>query len=109
MVDLFKIRSEVSPRTRLILAIASWTSLVAVWYAITHFELAPPFSLPHPEGVVKAFLGLWTEYNLLGNVLQSWWRIAQAFAWCVVIAIPLGLLMASFGWLHDLVNPIAAP
>jgi NitT/TauT family transport system permease protein len=109
MADLFKIRSEVSPRARLILAIVSWSLLVSVWYGITHFDLAPPFSLPHPEGVVKAFSRLWTEYNLLGNVIQSWWRIAQAFFWCTVIAIPLGLLMASFGWLHDLVNPVAAP
>ena len=52
---------------------------------------------------------LWTEYDLLGNVIQSWWRIAQAFFWCAVIAIPLGLLMASFRWVHDLVNPVAAP
>ena len=26
-----------------------------------------------------------------------------------VIAIPLGLLMGGFRWLHDLVNPVAAP
>jgi ABC-type nitrate/sulfonate/bicarbonate transport system permease component len=109
MADLFKIRSEVSPRTRVALAIVSWSFLILVWFVITHWELAPPFSLPHPEGVVKAFARLWTEYNLLGNVFTSWWRIAQAFFWCAVIAIPLGLLMASFGWLHDLVNPLAAP
>src|SRR5437016_13395507 len=109
MADLFKIRSEVSPRARVALAVVSWTFLVTVWYLITHFNLAPPFSLPHPAGVVKAFARLWTEYDLLANVFQSWWRIAQAFVWCAVIAIPLGLLMASFGWLHDMVNPVAAP
>ena len=52
---------------------------------------------------------LWAEYNLLQNVFQSWWRIAQAFLWCAVIAIPLGLLMGSFRWVHHLVNPVAAP
>jgi len=109
MADLFKIRSEVSPRARLALGIATWTLLVSVWYGITHFGLVPPFSLPNPNGVVQAFVRLWTEYDLLQNVFQSWWRIAQAFLLCVVIAIPLGLLMASFGWLHDVVNPIAAP
>jgi NitT/TauT family transport system permease protein len=109
MVDLFKIRSEVSPRTRLALAFASWGLLVAIWFGVTHWELAPPFSLPHPEGVVQAFVRLWTDGNLLENVFQSWWRIAQAFLWCTLIAVPLGLLMASFGWLHDFVNPIAAP
>jgi len=29
--------------------------------------------------------------------------------WCAVIAIPLGLLMGSFRWVHDFVNPVAAP
>ena len=42
-------------------------------------------------------------------MFKSWWRIAQAFFWCAVIAIPLGLLMGSFRWVHDLVNPVAAP
>jgi NitT/TauT family transport system permease protein len=69
----------------------------------------PPFSLPKPMGVVRAFARLWTEYDLLGNVFQSWWRIAQAFFWCAVVAIPLGILMASFRWLFELVNPVAAP
>ena len=97
IMELFKIRSEVSPRTRVALAFLSWGLLVFIWFVITHWELAPPFSLPHPEGVVQAFARLWTDYNLLGNVFQSWWRIGQAFRWCAVIAIPLGLLMASFG------------
>src|SRR5260370_22996063 len=93
MADLFKIRSEVSPRARLALAIGSWTVLVSVWYAITHFGLVPPFSLPNPKGVVQSFVRLWTEYDLLQNVFQSWWRIAQAFLLCDVIAIQLGLLV----------------
>ena len=42
---------------------------------------------------------LWTEYDLLGNVFKSWWRIAQAFCWSALVAIPLGLLMGSFPWL----------
>jgi ABC-type nitrate/sulfonate/bicarbonate transport system permease component len=40
---------------------------------------------------------------------MSWLRIAHAFLWCVVVAIPLGLVMASFRWVYDFVNPIAAP
>jgi ABC-type nitrate/sulfonate/bicarbonate transport system permease component len=42
-------------------------------------------------------------------VFQSSWRIAQAFFWCAVVAIPLGILMASFRWLYELINPVAAP
>src|SRR5947208_1295551 len=109
MSEWLSIRKEVSPRVRWTLAIVSWGFLITLWIALTHWEILPPFSLPKPMGVIRAFVRLWTEYNLLGNVFTSWWRIAQAFLWCVVIAIPLGLLMASFGWLHDFVNPVAAP
>src|SRR5580704_8017577 len=109
MPDLLKISSDVSPRVRLALGLASWSVIMIALCGVTHWDLAPPFSVPHPEGVIAAFGRLWTEYNLLANVMQSWWRIAQAFFWCVIIAIPLGLLMASFGWVHGLVNPVAAP
>jgi len=109
MSDWLTIRKEVSPRVRWTLAIVSWAFLVLLWIALTYWEVLPPFSLPKPLGVVRAFGKLWTEYDLLGNVFQSWWRIAQAFFWCAVVAIPLGILMASFRWLFELINPIAAP
>lgn len=109
MPDLFTIRKDVSRRTRLILAVSAWCVIVAAWFGLTHWEILPPFSLPNPVGVMRAFFRLWNEYDLLGNVVKSWWRIAQAFAFCVLIAVPLGLLMGSFRWVHDLVNPVAAP
>lgn len=109
MAELFAIRRDVSPRLRLVLAFVSWGAVVGIWFALTHWKLLPAFTLPPPAGVVQAMGRLWSEYNLLGNVFMSWWRIAQAFLWCVVIAVPLGLLMASFPWVHELINPIAAP
>lgn len=109
MSDLLKIRKDVPARTRVILAIAAWCTVIAVWFALTASGLLPPFSLPSPIGTMQAFGRLWTEYDLLGNVFKSWWRIAQAFTLCVIVAIPLGLLMASFRWLHDFINPVAAP
>lgn len=109
MSDWLSIRKEVSPRVRWTLAFVSWGFLVGLWIVLTQWEILPPFSLPKPIGVIRAFVRLWTEYDLLGNVFQSWWRIAQAFLWCAVVAIPLGILMASFRWLFELINPVAAP
>lgn len=106
---LLEIRRDVSRRARVALGITSWATLVLVWILLTQWNILPPFSVPKPVGVVHAFVRLWTEYNLLGNVFESWWRIAQAFLWSAVVAIPLGLLMGSFRWLHELINPIAAP
>jgi NitT/TauT family transport system permease protein len=106
---LFDIRRDVSRQTKVLLAILSWSMVVLVWYLLTKWDILPPFSLPKPAGVVQAFARLWTEYDLLGNVFTSWWRIAQAFLWSAAIAIPLGILMGSFRWVHDLINPIAEP
>ena len=109
MAGLFRIRKNVSRPMSIALACAGWGMVLATWVIITHWELLPPLSMPHPSGVIRAFGNLWTENDLLGNVVQSWWRIAQAFFWCAIVAIPLGLFMASFRWLHELVNPVAAP
>jgi NitT/TauT family transport system permease protein len=109
MHDFLTIRKPISRQLQLALGLFSWGLFVLVWVGLTHWDILPPFSLPRPSGVIKAAVRLWSEYNLLGNVFQSWWRIAQAFFWSAAIAIPLGLLMASFPWLHDAINPVAAP
>ena len=109
MNHLFTIRREVSQHTRIALGIVTWTVILLVWFVLTHWKMLPPFALPDPGGVVVAIGRLWVEYDLLGNVFMSWWRIAQAFFWSAVVAIPLGLLMAAFPWVNHLVNPVAAP
>ena len=109
MADLFAIRKNVTRRTQLALAVAGWGVILAVWFALTHWAVLPPLSMPRPAGVAAAFQRLVTEYDLLGNVAMSWWRIAQAFFWCAVVAIPLGLFMGSFRWVFHLINPVAAP
>jgi ABC-type nitrate/sulfonate/bicarbonate transport system permease component len=83
--------------------------LIVLWYIVTEFQLLPPLSFPKPWSVMVAFVRLWKEYDLFGNVVQSWWRIAQAFVLSAVVAIPLGLCMASFRWLNAFVTPIATP
>lgn len=103
------IRRPVAGPWQLGLGVAAWTLVVLVWFVVTRGDLLPPLALPDPAGVVTAIVRLWVEYDLLGNVFKSWWRIAQAFAWCVAVAIPLGLAMGSFPWVYHLVNPVAAP
>jgi len=109
MSKLFAIRQDVSRNTRWMLGALAWATVIGLWFALTYWKILPPFSVPSPVGVMGAFGRLWTEYDLFGNVVQSWWRIAQAFLWSALVAIPLGLLMGSFRWVHDLVNPVAAP
>jgi NitT/TauT family transport system permease protein len=109
MADIFAIRKETARSTKLTLAIAAWVIVVLAWALITKWELISSYVFPTPMEVLRAFPSLFSERGLLANVWASWVRIGQAFLWCAVIAIPLGLLMASFRWINDLVEPVAAP
>jgi ABC-type nitrate/sulfonate/bicarbonate transport system permease component len=109
MADLFAIRRETSRATKLTLAIVAWVAVVVAWSLITHWEWISSYVFPTPAEVLRAFQPLFAEHGLMQNVYASWLRIGEAFLWCAVIAIPLGLLMASFRWVYDLVNPVAAP
>jgi len=109
MADIFAIRKETSRPTKLTLAITAWVIVVLAWALITKWELISSYVFPTPMEVLRAFPSLFSERGLLANVWASWVRIGQAFLWCAVVAIPLGLLMASFRWINDLVEPVAAP
>src|SRR5215510_1503358 len=103
MSSLFSIRKELPKPVKWSLAALAWVLVVAVWTIVTHWEIVNRFSVPTPLEVIRAFPALWKESELLRNVALSWWRIGQAFLWCAVIAIPLGLFMASFRWVNDFV------
>ena len=92
--SLFAIRGRLPAGLRPVLALVAWLVVIAAWIAVTESKLLPVMALPKPWGVLQALGRLWTDYDLLGNVAQSWWRIAQAFFWSAVVAIPLGLAMA---------------
>lgn len=109
MTELLTIRKETSRTTKLVLATVAWVFVVLIWSLITHWELISTYVFPTPMEVLRAFKPLFTERGLLSNVYASWLRIGQAFLWCVVIAVPLGLLMGAFRWVYDLVNPVAEP
>src|ERR1700729_130140 len=109
MSDWFTIREEPAPWIRWAAPIITWGTIILLWILVPYWQ-GPHVSLfPRPLGVIRSFKLLWTEYDLLGNVFMSWWRIAQAFFWCAVVAIPLGVLMSSYRGLFELINPVAAP
>jgi NitT/TauT family transport system permease protein len=109
MFEMFAIRKETSRNAKLILAIVGWIAVLAAWMLITRWELISSYVFPTLGEVLRAFPQLFSERGLLENVYTSWLRIGHAFLWCAVVAIPLGLLMASFRWLYDVINPVAAP
>ena len=109
MQSILTSKRPLTPLARIGLGVIAWFLVLGLWYMAAELEWINPIALPHPGDVVKSFLSLWSEYDLLGNVAMSWWRIAQAFFWSALIAIPLGILMAGFEPVYHFVNPVAAP
>src|SRR6516165_4686492 len=107
MAELFTIRKETDRRTKLTLGITAWVLVILAWALIAKWELISSYVFPSPIGVLRAFPALFSERGLLANVWASWLRIGQAFLWSAVVAVPFGLLMASFRWFNDLVEPVA--
>ena len=61
----------------------------------TEFEKVYPL-LPTPLSVVKSFSSLFSQDQLIPNALKSIWRNVQGYIWAVLIAIPLGFIIALF-------------
>jgi ABC-type nitrate/sulfonate/bicarbonate transport system permease component len=76
---------------------------IVAWMLITRWELISSYVSQRPEKCCRLLLRSSRERGLLENVYASWLALAQAFLWCAIIAIPLGLLMASFHW-YDLIT-----
>jgi len=92
---------------------------VAIWWLITSGTgLVDPQFLPDPRTASVAAVHLLTTgpvagngagyggVNLLGHALTSAYRVLLGFSIVVLIALPLGLLMAAIPTVERLVNPI---
>ncbi len=79
--------------------------LLGVWWFITRGgpgeRIVQPLILPSPWEVLKSFRPLHFEQGLVRSALYSWLRVTAGFGLAAVVAVPLGVYMASF-------RPVAA-
>lgn len=69
--------------------------LGTVWCLVTYIIGVNPVFLPSPTSVANAFLSLWNENVLLPYTLISLYRVLVGFLAAALLAIPLGILMAT--------------
>jgi NitT/TauT family transport system permease protein len=74
--------------------------LVSVWWFVTRGEpgerLVQPLILPNPIEVLKSFGPLHFEQGLVRSAFYSWMRVTAGFSLAALVAIPLGVYMATF-------------
>ena len=92
------------------LSLAGAASFIGVWSLAALSGISSREFLPAPWDVVARFAQLLVEpfagYVLHQHVASSLQRFAMGFVLAVCVGIPLGLLMAWFGWVDRLVSPL---
>jgi NitT/TauT family transport system permease protein len=93
-----------------------WLSLLLVglalivplllWMAISSLKLVPPMFLPTPASVIDAGIKMFTDENLIVDVLASSTRVLAGFVVAGIIGVPIGLAMGTFYSLDSLFAPI---
>lgn len=85
--------------------------LLAVWWFITRGQpgerIVQPLILPSPLEVLKAFKPLHFEQGLVISAFSSWLRVTAGFALATIVAVPLGIYMATFSSVAAFFRPLA--
>jgi NitT/TauT family transport system permease protein len=85
--------------------------LLGIWWFITKGQvgerIVQPLILPSPLEVLQAFKPLHLEQGLIRSAVSSWLRVTTGFALAVIVAVPLGLYMATFSSVAAFFRPLA--
>lgn len=104
--SIFAYRGTSSGRTDLVLGICAFIAFIAVWSAISEFELVPQRFLPLPWKVVEALWRMLMERNFIEDIGISITRVWGAFLLSVALAVPLGVWMSSYRIVSAIVEPV---
>lgn len=97
------------PRSvRVVLGVLAWLLFLLLWQVAASAGDEPNPLFPSPAQVAQALYELFAERGFSSDVLASLQRIALSFAFAVMIAVPVGLLMGAFPTIEAMFNPLIA-
>ena len=74
--------------------------ILVVWWFLTRGQIGErivqPLILPGPMEVLRSFVPLHVEQGLVRSALTSWMRVTTGFVLAAIVAVPLGVYMATF-------------
>ncbi len=77
-----------------------------LWAILSYSGFTTPMFLPTPTAVIQAGIRMFTEENLLMDVLASSLRVAAGFLVAALVGVPVGILMGTFQSMESLFSPI---
>ncbi len=107
-----RVRKEISERASLGLTAAFVALLLFAWWIVTRGNniedrVIAPLILPSPVEVLQAFPPLHFDQGLVRSALTSFLRVTTGFALAAIVALPLGVYMATFPPVAAFFRPLA--
>jgi NitT/TauT family transport system permease protein len=85
--------------------------VLVVWWFLTRGQIGErivqPLILPSPGEVLRSFVPLHFEQGLVRSALTSWLRVTTGFALAAIVAVPLGVYMATFPSIAAFFRPLS--
>jgi NitT/TauT family transport system permease protein len=85
--------------------------VVGVWWLVTRGtpeeRMVQPLIMPSPMEVLRAFGPLHFEQGLVRSALYSWLRVTAGFSLATLVALPLGVYMATFPPIAAFFRPLS--
>src|SRR5215213_8191509 len=106
------VRREVTKAQASLLTASFVVLLIAAWWFFTRGDriedrMLSPLILPSPMEVLRAFPRLHFEQELVRSALRSFLRVTIGFTLAAIVAVPLGVYMASFTTVAAFFRPLA--
>jgi NitT/TauT family transport system permease protein len=107
-----RVRKDLSQDKGLLLTVAFLALVLGTWWLLTRGEtveqrVLPPLILPSPMEVLAAFPRLHFEQALVRSAVTSFLRVTEGFTLAAIVAVPLGIYMATFPPVAAFFRPLA--
>lgn len=102
----WSIRSGFPRWLSILLAIAALVIPLLLWSLLSYGKAIDPLFLPTPGAVVRSGINMFTQENLLLDIVASSTRVAAGFLAAAAVGIPVGIAMGTFRSMESLFSPI---
>jgi NitT/TauT family transport system permease protein len=96
----------ITVRDYLLVAVAGFAVVLALWLAARVLDLANPMFLPWPGEVVDRLGSLAADGTLWADIAASVGRIAVGFGLATLLAVPIGVLIGTYRFAEALIEPL---
>jgi NitT/TauT family transport system permease protein len=106
-----RVHAELSYARTMELTVLFIGVVLAAWWLVTRGEpekrIVQSLILPSPMEVLQAFKPLHLEQGLVRSAFYSWLRVTAGFALATLVALPLGVYMATFPSVAAFFRPLS--